>query len=160
MTVAQVAKTLKVEPRSVQKAIKILFPHKKTRERETIWLTENEVTLLSEHFHASRRAPLLNTEAITQKEALLKFVEALDMLAKANDCELKFADRNLTDLRNYVLNLTSIQAQHLLTTLTKTIIAKNTLERFRAAIAFADMFDRIHNTENHTIKAQRELEDD
>lgn len=160
MTVAQVAKTLNVEPRSVQRAIKTLFPNKKTREREAVWLTENEVTLLSEHFHASQQAPDVNKEAVTQKEALLKFAEALEMLAKANGCDARVADRNLPDLRNYVLNLTSIQAHHLSTTLAKTITAKHTPERFRAAIAFADMFDRIHDTENHAIKAQRELEDD
>ena len=76
--------------------------------------------------------------------------ESLEMLARANICKDNFAD-----LRKYILALTDSEAKHLTTTVTRAVIEKHTPERFRAAIAFADMFDRIHDTENHAIKGVR-----
>lgn len=152
MTVAQVARALHVSEQAIRDAIRRVIPSKRLRERVTTFLSENEVTLISEELHKGWRA---DKAAITNKEALLKFVEALDMLAKTNGCKDNFAD-----LRKYILALTDSEAKHLTATVTRAVIAKHTPERFRAAIAFADMFDRIHDTENHAIKAQRELEDD
>ena len=152
MTVAQVAKTLNVSEQAVRDAIRRAIPSKRMQERRVTFLSENEVTLISEELHKGWRA---DKAAITNKEALLKFVEALDMLAKANGCKDNFAD-----LRKYILTLTDSEAKHLTTTVTRAVVEKHTPELFRAAIAFADMFDRIHDTENHAIKAQRVLEDE